>query len=145
MPYSWCYFDLVKNASKDKTFHSCQIPLALVELIIKASTRENDTVQILFGGSGSELVLCKSLERNFISSEIQKPYYDMIMDRLGNGGVIRDDYKLDCAKRGKQNASLQGWLVMESHRLPGAGPCPAARDWRGAERPGAERRDGAIA
>jgi site-specific DNA-methyltransferase (adenine-specific) len=97
MPYSWWYFDLVKNVSKDKTFHSCQIPLKLVEMLIKASTKENDTVQILFGGSGSELVLCKKLKRNFISSEIHKPYYDMIVDRLNNNGEIAPEYRLDCA------------------------------------------------
>jgi site-specific DNA-methyltransferase (adenine-specific) len=94
MPYSWWYFDLVKNISKDKTFHSCQIPLKLVEMLIKATTKENDLVQILFGGSGSELVLCKNLKRNFISSEIHKPYFDMIIDRLNNQGEIKDCYKL---------------------------------------------------
>jgi site-specific DNA-methyltransferase (adenine-specific) len=94
MPYSWWYFDLVKNVSKDKTFHSCQIPLNLVEMLIKAATEEGDLVQILFGGSGSELVLCKNLRRNFISSELHKPYYDMIIDRLKNNGIIRPDYKL---------------------------------------------------
>jgi site-specific DNA-methyltransferase (adenine-specific) len=94
MPYSWWYFDLVKNVSRDKTFHSCQIPLNLVEMLIKAATKEGDIVQILFGGSGSELVLCKSLRRNFISSELHKPYYDMIIDRLKNNGLIKSDYKL---------------------------------------------------
>ncbi|MDR2601106.1 MAG: site-specific DNA-methyltransferase [Spirochaetaceae bacterium] len=104
MPYSWWYFDLVKNVSKDKTFHSCQIPLALVEMLIMATTKEKDIIQILFGGSGSELVLCKKLKRNFVSSELHKPYYDMIIDRLNNDGVIKDDYKLqlrqnDCIEK----------------------------------------------
>jgi site-specific DNA-methyltransferase (adenine-specific) len=101
MPYSWWYFDLVKNVSKDKTFHSCQIPLTLVEMLIKAATKENDLVQILFGGSGSELVLCKQLKRNFVSSELHKPYYNMIVDRLNNGGSIDDSYRLDCARRSR--------------------------------------------
>ena len=55
MPYSWFYFDLVKNVSKDKTFHACQIPLDLVEMLIKSCTKPGDDVFILFGGSGSEL------------------------------------------------------------------------------------------
>jgi len=50
MPYSWFYFDLVKNVSKDKTFHSCQIPLNLVEMLIKSCTMPGDDVFILFGG-----------------------------------------------------------------------------------------------
>ena len=95
MPYSWFYYDLVKNVSKDKTFHSCQIPLGLVEMLIKSCTKENDDCVILFGGSGSELVLCKELKRNFISCELQPKYYAMILDRLNNGGRIKPEYRLD--------------------------------------------------
>ena len=98
-PYSWFYFDLVKNVSKDKTFHSCQIPLPLVEMLIKSCTQENDNVFILFGGSGSELVRCQELKRNFISCEIHPEYYKMIIDRLDNNGEIKDEYRL-------QNKSL---------------------------------------
>ena len=102
MPYSWWYFDLVKNVSKDKTFHSCQIPLNLVQMLIEASTKEGDLVQILFGGSGSELSLCRKLNRHFISSELHKPYYNMIIDRLNNNGEIDDKYKI---QMGKTNGS----------------------------------------
>lgn len=104
MPYSWFYHNLVKNVSKDKTIHACQIPLKLVEMLIKASTKENDDVFVLFGGSGSELVLCKELKRNFISCELHPLYYQMIQSRLKNGGKIEDQYRLECAKRkGRKN------------------------------------------
>jgi site-specific DNA-methyltransferase (adenine-specific) len=63
-------------------------------MLIKASTKKNDLVKILFGGSGSEIVLCKELGRNFISSELHKPYFDMIINRLNNNGIIKEDYKL---------------------------------------------------
>ena len=95
MPYSWLYYDLVKNVSKDKTFHACQIPLALVELLIKSCTKEHDSVFILFGGSGSELVLCRDLKRQFISTEIHQDYYEMILDRLQNGGRIKKEHRLE--------------------------------------------------
>lgn len=95
IPYSWFYYDLVKNVSKDKTFHACQIPLPLVEMLIKSCTMENDTCFILFGGSGGELVLCKELNRNFISCEIHKEYFEMIQCRLNNDGVIEGKYKLN--------------------------------------------------
>lgn len=94
MPYSWFYFDLVKNVSKDKTFHSCQIPLNLVEMLIKSCTIENDNIFILFGGSGSEILLCKDLKRNFTSCEIHPDYYKMILNRLENGGKIKNEYRL---------------------------------------------------
>jgi site-specific DNA-methyltransferase (adenine-specific) len=99
MPYSWMYYDLVKNVSKDKTMHACQIPLPLVEKLIKSSTLENDTIFILFGGSGSELVLCENLQRKFISSELHKDYYHMIVDRLLSDGKIKDEFKLECGKK----------------------------------------------
>lgn len=95
MPYSWLYYDLVKNVSKDKTFHACQIPLGLVEKLILACTRPNDAVMVLFGGSGSELVLCQKLKRHFVSCELHPEYYAMILDRLKNQGAIKDEHRLE--------------------------------------------------
>ncbi|MBI5694517.1 MAG: site-specific DNA-methyltransferase [Nitrospirae bacterium] len=97
MPYSWFYYDLVKNVSKEKTFHSCQIPAKLSEMLINSCTKEGENVLIHFGGSGSEIVLCKELHRNFISAEIDKKYYEMILDRLQNG-IIKEKYRLNLKK-----------------------------------------------
>ncbi len=99
MPYSWIYADLVKNVSKDKTFHSCQIPLSLFELLVKASTKENDTVFIHFGGSGSEIIHAKKLNRNYISCEIHPDYHKMILERIKNNGNISLEYRLDFIKQ----------------------------------------------
>lgn len=101
------YFDLVKNVSKDKTFHSCQIPLPLVEILIKSCTQKDDDVFILFGGSGSEVILCKSLERNFITCEIHSVYYKMILDRLNNNGQISNEYRLKNFQRKNGNKTSQ--------------------------------------
>lgn len=98
MPYSWFYFDLVKNVSKDKTFHSCQLPRAMVEMFIKSCTKQGDSVFVLFGGSGNEIMLCCDLKRKWLSCELHTPYYDMIQDRLKSGGDIKDCYKLEMAK-----------------------------------------------
>ncbi|MDW8288854.1 MAG: DNA methyltransferase, partial [Flammeovirgaceae bacterium] len=103
-PYSWFYFDLVKNVSKDKTFHSCQIPLGLVEMLIKSCTQENDDVFILFGGSGSEIVLCKQLKRHFISCELHPEYYQMIQHRLANDGKIAEKYRLEFVQAKKKTS-----------------------------------------
>ena len=108
MPYSWFYFDLVKNVSKDKTFHACQIPLPLVEMLIKSCTKENDDIFVLFGGSGSELMLCKKLKRNFISCEIHPEYYKMIQDRLENNGKIRNEFRLNFIQQ-KQSKNMQNF------------------------------------
>ncbi len=93
MPYDWFYFDLVKNVSREKTFHACQIPQKLSEMLIKSCTMPNDIVLILFGGSGSEIEICNMLNRQYISAEIDEKYYKMILNRL-NKGYIEEKYKL---------------------------------------------------
>jgi len=99
MPYSWFYFDLVKNVSRDKTFHSCQIPLGLSEMLIKSCTKEGHSVFILFGGSGGEIVLCEKLKRKWISCELHMPYYEMILDRLAQKGEIDNNFRLPKFRR----------------------------------------------
>lgn len=94
MPYDWFYFDLVKNVSREKTFHACQIPQGLAEMLIKASTMPGDVVLVHFGGSGSELDVCQRLGRNFISAEIDENYFNMIMDRIETGKIDKK-YRLD--------------------------------------------------
>lgn len=105
MPYDWFYFDLVKNVSKEKTFHACQIPQELAEMLIKAATMPGDTVLIHFGGSGSEIEVCQRLHRNFIAAEIDSRYYKMIMDRLSSGR-IDEKYRLNIRKRDVQQLRL---------------------------------------
>jgi len=92
MPYDWFYFDLVKNVSKEKTFHSCQIPKELSLMLIKSCTMPGDIVLILFGGSGSEIENCIELDRRYISAEIDEKYYKMIIDRIEKR-VISKKYK----------------------------------------------------
>jgi len=87
MPYSWFYFDLVKNVSIQKTIHSCQIPQDLVKLLFKSCTKKGDVVIILFGGSGSEIEVARTLGLHYISAEIDKYYYNMILDRLKKGCI----------------------------------------------------------
>jgi SOS regulatory protein LexA len=97
MPYDWFYFDLVKNVSKEKTYHACQIPQKLTETLIKSCTMPSDIVLVLFGGSGAELEVCKLLKRQYISAEIDKKYHEMILSRLKNGR-IEEKYKLQLRK-----------------------------------------------
>lgn len=108
MPYDWFYFDLVKNVSKEKTYHACQIPQKLTEMLIKACTISYDVVLVLFGGSGSELEVCKLLKRQYISAEIDPKYHELILSRLKNG-KIEEKYKLQLKKnkKDKELSSLQ--------------------------------------
>ena len=97
MPYDWLYFDLVKNVSREKTFHACQIPQKLSRMLIESCTMPKDVVLILFGGSGSEIEVCKLLNRQYISAEIDAKYYEIILDRL-KIGRIDQKYRLKMRK-----------------------------------------------
>lgn len=113
MPYDWFYFNLVKNVSREKTFHACQIPQKLSELLIKSCTMPNDVVLVLFGGSGSEIEVCKMLNRRYISAEISEAYYKMILDRLSKGR-IEEKYKLRLRRYERRNTQAQLLLLEES-------------------------------
>jgi len=73
-------------------------------MLIKSCTKENDDCFILFGGSGSELMLCKNLKRNFISCELHPEYYNMILDRLSNeNGSIKNEYRIQSIVEKEKN------------------------------------------
>ena len=94
MPYSWFYFDLVKNVSREKTYHSCQIPQKLSEMLIRSCTKPGDNMLILFGGSGSEILVARRIGRHFISAEIDENYHRMILDLIDSNGEIDEKYRL---------------------------------------------------
>jgi len=114
MPYDWFYFDLVKNVSREKTFHACQIPQKLSEMLIQSCTMPNDNVLILFGGSGSEVEICKILKRQYISAEIDKKYHKLILDRVSTGR-IEEKYRLRLQKYEIKNIQVQ-LKILESQK-----------------------------
>ena len=115
MPYNWFYFDLVKNVSKEKTFHACQIPQKLSEMLIKSCTQPQDIVLILFGGSGSEIEICKNLKRYYVSAELDEKYYKMIIDRLDKG-QIEPKYRLNLKKYDSKSIHSQLTFFERSQR-----------------------------
>lgn len=82
MPYSWLYYDLVKNVSIEKTDHSCQIPERLSELLFKACTEPGDRILVLFGGSGSEILTAIRLGLNYTTFELDPKYQKLILARV---------------------------------------------------------------
>ena len=93
MPYSWLNYNLVKNVSRQKANHPCQIPEALSELLIKSCTLPGDAVFVLFGGSGSEVVQANNLGRVYLTCEIQPRYFTLIESRLQHDGEIQEEYR----------------------------------------------------
>jgi DNA modification methylase len=114
MPYDWFYFDLVKNVSREKTFHACQIPQKLSEMLINSCTMPNDNVLVLFGGSGSEIEICKILKRQYISAEIDEKYHKLILDRISTGR-IEEKYRLRLKRYEIKNIQVQ-LKILESQK-----------------------------
>ena len=62
--------------------HPTQKPQNICQRIVKASSNENDNVLIPFAGSGSEIVACEELKRNWTAFEIEDSYIEIINKRL---------------------------------------------------------------
>lgn len=87
--YDWWNVNQVKNVSKDKTEHPCQMPLEVMLNII--GILPEMTIIDPFCGSGTTGVACKELGRDFIGIEIDDTYFNIASNRIEN-------YKKDCRK-----------------------------------------------
>ena len=64
--------------------HATPKPIALCSRAIKSSSRENELVLDLFGGSGSTLIACEKLNRRCCMMELSPKYCDVIIQRWEN-------------------------------------------------------------
>lgn len=84
--YDWFNVNQVKNVSKEKTAHPCQIPVEVFEKIIKLSIDENEYNDYIvidpFAGSGSSGMACKNLGIKYIGFEISYDYCELANRRL---------------------------------------------------------------
>lgn len=83
--YDWWFINQVKNVSREKTEHPCQIPLEVYENIIKLTTDEGDLVLDPFLGSGTALVACRNTNRNCLGIEIDPRWNPIYYKRTGRG------------------------------------------------------------
>ena len=79
--YDWWNINQVKNVSKEKTSHPCQMPLEVMENII-GILPDNVTIIDPFMGSGTTGVACAKLKKNFIGCEMDKEYYRIASERI---------------------------------------------------------------
>lgn len=82
--------------------HPTMKPAALVDRAVRNHTRRGDVVLDMFGGSGTTLISCTSLDRRCVSLELDPKYVDVICRRFYDfTGVspvrISDDYRWDGA------------------------------------------------
>ena len=83
--YDWFSdINIVKNVSKEKLQHPCQIPVTLMERLILLLTDEGDIVVDPFVGVGSTAIACLKTKRNYIGIEISKKYCSIAEKRIEN-------------------------------------------------------------
>jgi DNA modification methylase len=80
--YDWWEINQVKNVSKEKTAHPCQIPEEIIKRIILTTAKENDLIIDVFGGSGTTSKVADNLGYDTISYEIDSDYCNIINNRL---------------------------------------------------------------
>lgn len=70
------------RASKERTPHPAQFPIAVIERIIKASSHPNEVILDPFIGSGTTAVVALALQRSVIGFELKKEYCDIAAQRI---------------------------------------------------------------
>ena len=84
--YDWWNINQVKNVAKDKTAHPCQMPLEVMENIIKLLP-EDKLIVDPFSWSWTTALACKNLWRKFIWIDLSQEYVDIANKRLDNTTV----------------------------------------------------------
>ncbi len=79
--YDWWNINQVKNVSKDKTAHPCQMPLEVMKNIIGILPPDAVIVDP-FMGSGTTGVACAELGRKFIGIEMDTEYFRIAEQRI---------------------------------------------------------------
>ena len=89
------------NKPKANNLHPTMKPLELVGKAITNSSRKNERILDLFGGSGSTLIASEQIERNAYLMELDERYVDVIVKRYlkfvqsyDNCYVIRDGVQI---------------------------------------------------
>lgn len=91
----WAYFDnkhdnmndvwhFERTSEKERELtggHATPKPIALCCRAVKSSSRENEIVLDVFGGSGSTLIACEQLNRKCYMMELDPKYCDVIIKR----------------------------------------------------------------
>lgn len=76
------YVSRVCGTFKERTGHPCQMPEAVLERIVRASSSPGDLVLDPFAGSGTTLAVAKRLGRRYLGIELSEQYAEQVRRRL---------------------------------------------------------------
>ena len=75
-------FNYPLTPKSERFNHTTPKPVKLLEEIIRIHTNENDIILDPFAGAGSTLLAAQNLNRKFLGIELDKDYYNTIINRL---------------------------------------------------------------
>jgi DNA modification methylase len=80
--YDWWEINQIKNVSKEKTEHPCQIPIALMERIIKITAIDGDLIFDPFAGSGTTMIAANNCGFDSVGCDIDEKYCEIVLNRI---------------------------------------------------------------
>ena len=87
VPEDWWYFPVIARLHSERTGYPTQKPAALLERIIRVSSRTGSFVADFFGGSGTTALEASKLNRRFLVSDVSWRAVHTARVRLANGGL----------------------------------------------------------
>lgn len=92
----WWGIHRIKH-KRDRDYHPCQLPIALMERIIRLSTNPGDIVLDAFSGTGTTAVATVKLGRRYVAIDIDENYVRITKEKIAeveyNGCVKRESIR----------------------------------------------------
>ncbi|MBU2610843.1 MAG: hypothetical protein KJ606_07855 [Chloroflexi bacterium] len=96
---------------RDRDYHPCQLPDALMERIIRLSTNEGDVVLDALAGTGTTAIIAKRLGRRYVAIDIDETYVRITQEKLEQvedlGYVQRQSIKRPRPRYSKKSLQLE--------------------------------------
>ena len=129
----WTDIPPINSQAKERLGYPTQKPLALLDRIIRASSKENDIVLDAFCGCGTALVAAHRLKRQWIGIDISPTACRVMAKRLrdvcglpenetlwkaGRGFIVRDLPKTEAELRKYPHFEFENWAVVALGGIP---------------------------
>jgi hypothetical protein len=113
----WTDIEPINSSAAERLGYPTQKPLALLDRIIRASSRPNDIVLDAFCGCGTALVAAENLGRQWIGIDISPTACRVMAKRLRDVCHLKEDEKLWRIGRGFVVRDLP-WSIAQLRRIP---------------------------
>ncbi|MFN7037861.1 MAG: DNA methyltransferase, partial [Bellilinea sp.] len=118
----WWNIHRIKHR-RDRDYHPCQLPEALLKRIIILTTNPNDVVLDALAGTGTTIITAAKLNRRFVGMDIDPFYVELMRRKIKevqlNGEVIRSSVNRSKTELTKKELQLElRSLAKKLGRLP---------------------------